>query len=664
MEFSMKLKRLTMRNFMPYKGDAILDFPQDPSQNTLIVFGDNMRGKTSLLNAIRWTFYGNAIGRHLRPIALNLMPNRESASIGDWTMETRIEFEVDGNQYDLRRVSEKKPLVAIPSRPDDFIVSTYMRKNGSAIPGDQINNEINQFAPEQVSRFFLFDGELLQEYEELLIEDSDQGRKIKDSIEQALGVPALINGRDDSTVILKRAQKIQAQEAAQTKGLEGVSDSFLQWTVRHEKLDNDVKNLQKSFGVIHDERLALDDEIEKVDAIYRQKDELSFNKLKAAEILSKIDQKSNARLQLVAQLWTDFISPRLLAKRDALSEEQARAMELIGQRSHIQAHIDQTIQYLNNSTCPTCHQPTMVDGKVAKEAELKVLQSNLADLNRNDQNFANIAIELQALNKLIGQGVGGRLIDADKELSQLELELAKVDSKIYELNEKTKSYDTDAILKQRTYRDRLIRDETKISVDIEDLKTKIIGADKELRILSQRIAISDSSQKAAHGAKLAELCEKIQTTFSLSIDRLRDALRLEVQVKASEAFQMMSTQKSYQGLQINKNYGLTILDQNGEEVSLRSAGAEQIVALSLIDGLSKSARSAGPVIMDTPFGRLDTKHRKNILAYLPKTASQLVLFVHDGEIRNEEDLDPLAHHIGGRYVIREVSPSHSILERC
>ena len=44
--------------------------------------------------------------------------------------------------------------------------------------GDQIESEIDQIAPEQISRFFLFDGELLGEYESLLIEGSEQGRQL------------------------------------------------------------------------------------------------------------------------------------------------------------------------------------------------------------------------------------------------------------------------------------------------------------------------------------------------------------------------------------------------------------------------------------------------------------------------------------------------------
>jgi DNA sulfur modification protein DndD len=83
----------------------------------------------------------------------------------------------------------------------------------------------------------------------------------------------------------------------------------------------------------------------------------------------------------------------------------------------------------------------------------------------------------------------------------------------------------------------------------------------------------------------------------------------------------------------------------------------------LIAGLSQAGRSSGPVIMDTPFGRLDTKHRKNILKYLPTSATQLVMFVHDGEIRGSEDLEVIASRIGGQYEIKEVSPSHSIIQK-
>jgi DNA sulfur modification protein DndD len=154
----------------------------------------------------------------------------------------------------------------------------------------------------------------------------------------------------------------------------------------------------------------------------------------------------------------------------------------------------------------------------------------------------------------------------------------------------------------------------------------------------------------------------LEKTFSASIERLRDRLRQTVQQKATEAFRKLITQKSYKGLTINQNYGLSIVDDNDRTVGIRSAGAEQIVALSLIDGLNRTGRLVGPVVMDTPFGRLDPSHRDNILQYMPTAASQFVLFVHRGEVR-ENDLESIASRIGAMYEIREVSSRQSSLER-
>ena len=656
----MKLKRLSMHNFMPYKGDAVLEFPQNESRNTLIVFGDNMRGKTSLLNAIRWTFYEYAYGRHLRQIPLHLLPNREAVNEGARVMETRIEFEANGSQYNLHRVATIKNLVAKPERPEDIQVDTYMQKDGAAIPGNEIDAEINQFAPEQVSRFFLFDGELLQEYEELLIEGSEQGKEIKKEIEKVLGVPALTNGRDHIKTILKQAQKQQSIDASKIKGLEGAAERHQLWVAKRESFENDLVKLQSLLDNARNTRLTLDDELEKVEKVYSQKSKLDSSRSRCKEIEEEIKQKTSLRQRLVGQTWRDLLEPRLILKRESLLQEQQRFNDLNRERNRIQLHIEQVMQYLANLVCPTCGQSLEASKREAKEMELEQLKFQLHGLGADDSRLTDIALQIRALNKVIGHGVGDRLSDVDKDLARFEFDLSKIENQIEELQEEIKEFDTDAIMKMRSRRDGVLKDEARLNADVDDRKSKIDDADKEIRILSQRMQ-PDELYRGARGTQMADMCEKLYASFSLSIERLREALRQSVEIQASKAFKSMSTQTAYQGLRINDNYGLTILDQNGDEVLLRSAGAEQIVALSLIVGLSHAGRPAGPVVMDTPFGRLDTKHRKNILGYLPKSASQLILFVHDGEIRGSDDLNVLAHRIGGQYEIKEISPTHSVL---
>ena len=107
---------------------------------------------------------------------------------------------------------------------------------------------------------------------------------------------------------------------------------------------------------------------------------------------------------------------------------------------------------------------------------------------------------------------------------------------------------------------------------------------------------------------------------------------------------------------------MTILDTKGRSVQERSAGAEQIVALSLIDGLNRAGRRGGPIVMDTPFGRLDWVHRANVLQYLPEMAEQVILLVHEGELDPQRELPILAPHLGAMYRIKRVGARHSQIE--
>ena len=658
----MKLKRLLMHNFMPFKGDTILEFPQDKLHNTLIVLGDNMRGKTSLLNAIRWTFYGYAYARHLRKIPLHLLPNREAVSEGRWKMETQIEFEANGSQYDLRRVATLKDLVAKLGRAEDIQVAVYMQKDGAAIPENEIDIEINAFSPEQVSRFFLFDGELLQEYEELLIEGSEQGKQIREDIEKVLGVPALVNGRDDIKIMVRQAQKQQSIEASKIKGLEGVAERHQEWVAKRESFENDLAKLRLQLDEASSLRLSLDDIMETMEKVFNQKSKLDASRSRQKDIEGEIKQKTILRMQLIGQAWRDLLEPRLLSEQESLLQEHQRLSDLSVTRGRTQMRIEQTMQCLADQLCPTCGQSIASGERELKEQELKQLNIQLRSLESDDSRLTDITIQTRALNKVIGHGVGERLADIEKDLARFEFELSRTENIVEELNEKLKEYgDADSIMKERKRRDIALRDEARLSADIEDRIRKVAEADNEVRILSQRI--NPDGVQGANETQMVDMCEKLHATFSQSVDDLREKLRHSVEIQASKAFKEMSTQAAYSGLQINENYGLTILDNDGHEVPLRSAGAEQVVALSLIAGLAHAGRPAGPVVMDTPFGRLDTKHRKNILKYLPNFASQLILFVHDGEF-HKDDLKLLVDRIGGQYEIKEISKSHSVLEQC
>ena len=81
----------------------------------------------------------------------------------------------------------------------------------------------------------------------------------------------------------------------------------------------------------------------------------------------------------------------------------------------------------------------------------------------------------------------------------------------------------------------------------------------------------------------------------------------------------------------------TILGKSGKPLSFdRSAGENQIFATALIAGLAKVSGINAPLVVDTPLGRLDSKHRHNILQFWTSDKSrQVILLSQDKEIDAE-----------------------------
>lgn len=654
----MRLVSITFENFMPYKGKTNIEFPQEEMRNVMVVFGDNMRGKTSFLNALRWAFYGKAYGRHLREIPLQDILNREAAADGDWVIECSVKFEADGHKYDLRRRAVKRDIVAQPSRPEDFEVKVGLQKDGSSISGHLIESEVNRYVPEQVSRFFLFDGELLQEYENLLIEGSEQGRHIKEAIEQVLGVPTLINGRTEAQTLLKQYQKLQSKDMAQIQGLERQIQRQAELFTKQSSYEADLDQLRELVKTTRIEREQLDDELEKVDSVHDAKlkiDNLSSNQQR---IISRIKDAEVERLAHVKDAWKDLLEPRLKSKRDELFVQYGNVGEAVKQKHGLMAKLETLDKVINGSECPVCH--TKPDGKIRDEAisEATALRGELANINIDPVAQSEIAARIKEIDKLIGRGVSQIISSLDNEIGRLGIDLTRTENEIEKLRQQIEGYDTTAIARKRNLRDSLIRQEGVSEMNIQETIRKLEEVRKELLMISKALEANPGAT-GARSTNLVKVCTALEDIFNTSIERLRDALKKRVADKATEAFHQLSTQGLYKRLDINDNYGLNIIDDTNSKVTVRSAGAEQIVALSLIDGLARTGRSVGPVVMDTPFGRLDTKHRDRILRYLPNTTSQLILLVHDGEINRSVDLQSIADRIGAEYEIQEVNPRYS-----
>lgn len=76
-----------------------------------------------------------------------------------------------------------------------------------------------------------------------------------------------------------------------------------------------------------------------------------------------------------------------------------------------------------------------------------------------------------------------------------------------------------------------------------------------------------------------------------------------------------------------------------------SAGERQIYAIAMLDALAKTSGRKLPIIIDTPLGRLDSKHRKKLVEnYFPSASHQVIILSTDTEI-DKTYLTSLKDHI-------------------
>ena len=657
----MKLIKLSAYNFMPYKGEMVLNFASEEHRNITVIFGNNMRGKTSILNAIRWVFYGEAVARHSRPILLNDIVNIDSALAGDWKVAVNVQFEANGHTYDLRREAVPKKFVTTPSKPEDFSQTINMTRDGDVMRGDQVEDEIGRIIPKQISRFFLFDGELLEEYEALLYDDSQQCERIKEAIEQVLGVPTLTNGRFDIQNILKKARQEQNAEFKQEETLEKHVSDNARLMEEIDLHDIDIKSLEDKLVNLQDDCDSLEDELKKVQPVVSIDEKLKEREKERARLNEECKEKESQKLEIISMAWQDMIESQVLLKLKGLRNKREELVNAIEQRGALGQKIDDLKKSLDERKCLICGQ--RMDGKQRFQVSksIKEIQSTLRQLEDSTAVWEETSAQIDVLSKIKGINAKDSLRLLERDLQKRNIRLTQVENDIEKFKGDIRGYDTSDITRKKLRRDRLVAEKGKLQRDIqvkyderELLKGHLAVSQKAIEFLTK-----NNMQKST---RKVSVCSNLEMIFSQSIDCLRDRLRERVEKLSSDAFAEMTTQKDYQGLLINKNYGLHIVDVSGQRVAERSAGAEQIVALSLIDGLNRTSRAIGPVIMDTPFGRLDENHRNNILKYFPSVASQLVLLVHSGEIRRETDLKVIASKIGVVYDIEGISTTQSRLE--
>jgi DNA sulfur modification protein DndD len=648
----MKLISLKMNNWLVFRGSQEVLFPQDDVANILIIFGENMHGKTSLLNAVRWALYGEALDRQKRIVPNEKLLNTDAETDGENSFNVTLTINAGDQIYEIFREAK--------IGQNGTKVSTVLKENNRVKDGSDVVNIIESLVPKQISQFLLFDGELLDQFEKLVFDESSlQATAIKKSIEKALGLPVLQRAVEELSVLQKNASKVFQNEMKKSRNLQTLARNL-------ERHENDLESKNK-------EKLSLDHQIESASVRINELDEelsKSSKNIEYGEKKKLLEEELNKNKKIIvdsqnslktamSEVWREPLKDALASNVKKIKEE---ILELTGQRKAndlADSQIKELNKALVDTLCLTC-------GNKLNTVGIDKVKEKLSKLEKSFTNTSNLDEKIRLLNhQLSGITFQGLKNNASLEVHTLSNEKnrlfkrnSKIDDDLFDIRNELSTFDEE--------RGRKIKNEYNVrSKEIGVLTQKIVTIEGDIELMEIEI---DSIKKNPLyiGAKSVggykdklDICDSLLKVFKSSVSNYRESMRSKVGKRASDTFSNLTTEKKFDHLEINKSYGLNLIIDNKQVA--RSAGAEQIVALSLIEALNHLGRRKGPMLMDTPAGRLDLEHRRNVMNYLPQVVTQLALFAHSGEL-TEEDIYFDRSKIGKKYKISRKTPFHSILE--
>lgn len=156
----MLLKSLRLLNFRQYEGTQRVEFSVDSDKNVTVILGDNTFGKTTLLQAFNWCFYGKV--NLLNPEMLlnydvaDRMGNGETADV-----EVEIELVHNNRLYSLLRKQTYSKIGGNVRGDAPTKKMSFLKSDGQSEPINpgKVDEVIKSILPEDLSSYFFFDTE-------------------------------------------------------------------------------------------------------------------------------------------------------------------------------------------------------------------------------------------------------------------------------------------------------------------------------------------------------------------------------------------------------------------------------------------------------------------------------------------------------------------------
>lgn len=663
----MKFSKIDIENFRQYYGNVTIDLTTDYEKNIVVIGGRNGYGKTNLLLSIVWCLYGDKLSQIDDHFKKEIQKEKNYNSFMqqsiNWTAKKEdtdtfsVTIRIDETELpELKMLNSNSADSVIIKR--EFNVATMMEDLHILDPvsnmelfnddEDKINFINDYIIPIDAAKFVFFDAEKIAEIANLSIKE--EGSFINDALGKILGLDTYETLIDDIETYINNLKKegatknLQEQIADKENAIklsQIAIDKFEEENADSLKKIDELKKAIREFdNLISSESKQGNSKFDREKILI----EISELKSKEAELAEKFNELSeilpltilSGKLEEVNEHLdlqeSNLVFGKIASENSAKIEEfiellfnkppepENSSLSLKDKMFYFEKAQDLSHKLFNpqgdeNEELPFEHDLSNADKKMIQDAIDLVNTQSKDFFETTIDEFNATKIKLSALTKTLSK------VDADMEddiILEYNSKKEKADFKLSEANQQIGENKANISKEEmnvkrlnQSYQDLL----KKVEINKKN-KTKIAKSAEYLEVLKKFVFEQKEQKKESLAKNILEEMQKLMHKLNTSGSQFVSDIKVTILAEGN-------------GMKI------TLYNPDDEEIKkeVLSQGEKQLYISSLIKAILKESIQSLPIFIDTPLGRLDDEHIKNILLYYyPDLSEQVVILSTNNEI--------------------------------
>ncbi len=687
----MRIDKIVLNNFGSYEGETVFATNSESGKNIVLIGGKNGAGKTTLFTAMRVCLYGymsmgyrNYNTYYIRAITKLINNNAKMVkpAKAHVTMSISLSNGRGLDRYELHRAWELG---------DSLIEVFTITKNNRIMSAEEIadfEKYLLSLIPPELFNLYFFDGEKIADF----FMNEGSNARIKDAF-------LTLCGYDTFDIMRRNFKRISGGNAASSSAL----DEYLNAKQSVEAEQGKYQALIAEVAVCIEQIQTCESDITALDKDYSLKGGISQEEWNQKLIQLREEEKKRDVWNAMLRKWANDLVPFLMIRRQIAGVKNQITKESNNQKYQ--------------SFCEILDLPeirTLLEGQAGNIKDIAFArygENNTQILDLSLEQSAALLAQIStilsfdvkkiakykraiknsvALSAKLRQELDNSSISAVQEYMAHRTELLEKKSSLLarqvELEQMVAAQKETTQLAEATFTRTQTRLESELKkASINDISAKaIIMLDKLQKILYRqqiakvedffRVEIKTLMRKTHFIDDI-----KIDDDFNIALyrhDAVSTELLLEVLTERSESRFIdafgIAAWRELQRLAGNESVEALILYcsrmQSTEVVlpiridqSSLSNGEKQIFIMALYHSLVQLGHHEIPFIIDTPFARIDTEHRRNISRHFFSKLRGQVFILSTNEEINSDHVQIMKDKIATTYILENADNKRTVV---